>query len=54
MTVALTDEVEGNLHLLGESQGLYLDDLRLAFVWATLRGDADVKMDLKEHRRDSE
>lgn len=53
VAVALADEVEDNLHLLCESQGLYLDNLRIGFVWTTFRGDADVKMDLKEHRRNA-
>lgn len=42
----LTDEVEGNLHLLCESQGLDLDGLRFAFFRTALRGHADAKCDL--------
>lgn len=42
----LTDEVEGNLHLLCESQGFYFDGLRLAFFRAALRCHTDAECDL--------
>lgn len=42
----LTDEVEGNLHLLCESQGLYLDGLGLPLFWTALRSHTDGKCDL--------
>lgn len=42
----LTDEVEGNLHLLCESQGLDLDGLRFAFFRTALRGHTDAKCNL--------
>lgn len=44
--MTVTDEVEDNLHLLCESQGLYLDGLTLAFIWTALRCHSDVKVDL--------
>ena len=40
---ALTNEVEGDLHLLRKSQGLYLDDLRLALFRTALRCHTDAK-----------
>lgn len=43
---ALTDKVEGDLHLLCKSQGLYLNDLGLASFWAALRCHTDAKHDL--------
>lgn len=43
----LTDEVEGDLHLLRESQGLYLDGLGLALFWTTLRCHTNAKSDLR-------
>ena len=42
----LTDEVEGNLHLLCESQGLDLDGFRLALLGTALRCHNDAKHDL--------
>ena len=46
VALTLTDEVEGDLHLLGESQGLYLDGLRLALFRTALGRHADAKHDL--------
>lgn len=46
VTFTFTDEVEGNLHFLCESQGLYLNGLRLALFWTALRCHTDAKHDL--------
>lgn len=42
----LTDEVEGNLHLLCKSQGLDFNDLRLVLFGTALRCHTDAKHDL--------
>lgn len=41
-----TDEAEGNLHFLRESQGLYLNGLRLALFWTAVRCHTDAEHDL--------
>lgn len=46
VALTLTDEVEGNLHLLRESQRLYLDGLRLSLLWTALRFHADAERHL--------
>lgn len=46
LAFTLTDEVEGNLHLLCESQGLYLNGLSFALFWTALRCHTDIKRDL--------
>lgn len=40
---ALADEVEHNLHLLGEAQGLDLNHLRFALRWTLLGLDGNLK-----------
>lgn len=47
----LTDEVERDLHLLCESQGLYLDGLGLALFGTALRCHADGEHDLGMRER---
>lgn len=51
LALALADEVEGNLHLLREPQGLYLDRLGRAFVWTALRCHTNAKLDLNDGKR---
>jgi len=46
VAVTLADEVEDNLHLLRKSQGLYLDDLRLALFRTALGRHTDAEQDL--------
>lgn len=46
VAIALTDEVQGNLHLLCESQRLYLDGLRLSLLWTAFRFHADAERHL--------
>ncbi len=47
VALTLTDEVEGNLHFLSESKGLYLNGLWLAFFRTALRCHTDAKCDLQ-------
>lgn len=46
LAFTLTDEFKGNLHLLCESQRLYLNGLRFALFWTALRFHTDIKRDL--------
>lgn len=51
VALALADEVDHDLHLLGEAQRFDLDGLRRPVVLGTaLEGDADGEADLKEGR----
>ena len=48
VALTLTDEVEDDLHLLCESQRLYLNGLRLALFGTALRCHADGKQYLQK------
>lgn len=50
VALTLTDEVEDDLHLLCESQGLYLDRLRLALLWTGLGCHTDAEYHLTERK----
>lgn len=46
VALTLADKVEGYLHLLCKSQGLYLNGLRFALFRTALRYHTDAKRDL--------